>query len=189
MDEMELLRRFYADGDRKWLGILLERYTVLLFGVCMKYLKNTENAKDAVQQVFCKALAEIPRSDIKNMGGWLYTVARNECLGMLRGRKNFVAADLESREQEAALPLAELLLEDRRAAELKSAIQKLRTEQRECIVLFYFEKKNYQQIAAALQDTVKQVKSNIQNGKRNLKIILEAAYTTDLKEDRDEHTA
>ena len=50
--DQELLNRFYHDGDNKWLGQLLQRYTVLLYGVCMKYLKNEEEAKDAVQQVF-----------------------------------------------------------------------------------------------------------------------------------------
>ena len=52
----ELLNHYYKDGDSKWLGILLQRYTMLLFGVCMKYLKNEEEAKDAVQQVFEKSI-------------------------------------------------------------------------------------------------------------------------------------
>jgi hypothetical protein len=50
--DAELLQRFYADHNNEWLGILLQRYTMLLLGVCMKYLKNEEEAKDSVQQVF-----------------------------------------------------------------------------------------------------------------------------------------
>jgi RNA polymerase sigma-70 factor (ECF subfamily) len=59
ISDTELLNRFYADRDNEWLGILLQRYTMLLLGVGMKYLKNEEEAKDAVQQVFLKAISEL----------------------------------------------------------------------------------------------------------------------------------
>lgn len=185
----ELLRRFYSDRDITWLGILLERFTILLLGVCMKYLKDTEQAKDAVQQVFLKALSEIPKTEISNIGGWLYTVARNECLGMLRSRKPLAEeARLQELSQEADLPLAELLRQSRQADALQAAMEGLKPDQRRCIRLFYFEHNSYQQIAETLHYSVKQVKSHIQNGKRNLKIALEHTYPHYLKGDRHEHS-
>ncbi|HEX6914645.1 MAG TPA: sigma factor, partial [Chitinophagaceae bacterium] len=59
MTDQELLERFYTDRDNEWLGILLQRYTLLLLGVCMKYLKNEEEARDCVQQVFLKSITEL----------------------------------------------------------------------------------------------------------------------------------
>ena len=45
ISDQELLEHYYADNNQEWLGILLQRYTLLLFGVCMKYLKNFESKK------------------------------------------------------------------------------------------------------------------------------------------------
>ena len=85
MDDRELLEHFYADGNNRWLGELLDRYTLLLMGVCMKYLKDEEAAKDAVQQVFIKVLGELPKYRVEYFKSWIYTITRNQCLMQLRG--------------------------------------------------------------------------------------------------------
>jgi RNA polymerase sigma-70 factor (ECF subfamily) len=185
----ELLRRFYSSRDIAWVGILLERFTVLLFGVCMKYLRDPDQAKDAVQQVFLKALSEIPKTEINNIGGWLYTVAKNECLGVLRGRKPLVdETQLQELGQEADQPIEELLRQSRQAEALREAMEGLKSDQKDCIRLFYFERNSYQQIADVMHYSVKQVKSHIQNGKRNLRIALEDTPPHYLKGDRHEHS-
>jgi len=46
-------------------------------------------------------------------------------------------------------------------------------EQKLCVILFYLEKRSYQEIATSTQFTQMQVKSHIQNGKRNLKLLME----------------
>jgi DNA-directed RNA polymerase specialized sigma24 family protein len=56
LSDEELLAAYKASGDNHWLGHLLQRYTGLLLGVALKYLKNKTLAEDAVQQVFMKAL-------------------------------------------------------------------------------------------------------------------------------------
>ena len=78
--DQELLERFYADHDNQWLGILLERYTLLLLGVCMKYLKNEEQARDSVQQIFLKAITELQKYRVEYFKSWIYMVAKNHCL-------------------------------------------------------------------------------------------------------------
>src|SRR5215203_5126398 len=78
--DQELLEKFYADHNNEWLGVLLERYTLLLLGVCMKYLKNEDNAKDSVQQIFLKVLTEVSKHQITYFKSWLYMVAKNYCL-------------------------------------------------------------------------------------------------------------
>ena len=76
IDDSELLRQFYEDKDNKWLGILLQRYTLLLLGVCMKYLKNEEDAKDSVQQVFLKSITELHKYKVDYFKSWLYMVTK-----------------------------------------------------------------------------------------------------------------
>jgi RNA polymerase sigma factor (sigma-70 family) len=175
ISDEELLSRFRNDGNNDWLGILLERYTILLFGVCMKYLKHEEQAKDAVQQVFLKALSEVPKYKIDNIGGWLYQVARNLCLSNLRSKKEY--SDEESLQyiaQPEEVPLSLLIEKEKDIDRLKKELMGLKEEQRVCIAAFYLEKKSYHQIAELTGFSVKQVKSHIQNGKRNLKLKLES---------------
>jgi RNA polymerase sigma-70 factor (ECF subfamily) len=60
--------------------------------------------------------------------------------------------------------------------ELENCIEKLRGEQKECILLFYFENRCYNEIALSLNLDEKKVKSHLQNAKRNLKLCLEEKH-------------
>ena len=84
IEDNELLKRFYSDYNNEWLGILLPRYTLLLYGVCMKYLKNEEDAKDCVQQVFLKVINELHKYKVEYFKSWIYMIAKNHCLMKLR---------------------------------------------------------------------------------------------------------
>lgn len=172
--DQDLLNRFYTDGDNKWLGILFQRYTLLLFGVCMKYLKNEEEAKDAVQQVFEKAIKELGKYKVDYVKSWLYMVAKNYCLMQLRN-KGKLPKELNERMHATAAEESnkyELLQKDELLEQLTAAVTELIPEQRTCIELFYLQKKSYTEIADDTGYTLMQVKSYIQNGKRNLKMIL-----------------
>ncbi|HRO43868.1 MAG TPA: sigma-70 family RNA polymerase sigma factor [Flavipsychrobacter sp.] len=168
----ELLARFQQSRDNVWLGHLLQRYTILLFGVAMKYLKDKDAAEDAVQQVFYKVLTHLPEGEIQNFKGWLYVLMRNHCLQQLRER-NFKAPE-ETLEQIAAAGDAkeELLWKDYTLDQMNEALKELNEEQRQTVVMFYLQKKTYQQIVEQTGYSYMQVKSFIQNGKRNLKMIL-----------------
>lgn len=174
IDDEGLLALFRSDGNSDWLGILLERYTLLLFGVCMKYLKHEEQAKDTVQQVFLKAISEIPKYKIDNIGGWLYQVTKNTCLSILRSKKDYSSDEqLNYLAQPDEVPLSTLLENEKNIDRLKLALTTLKDDQRICVQYFYLEKKSYQQISEETGYDIKQVKSHIQNGKRNLRLKLE----------------
>ena len=96
ISDNELLHYFNEDKNNEWLGILLQRYTLLLLGVCMKYLKNEEEAKDAVQQVFLKVIAELHKYKVDYFKSWLYMVAKNHCLMQLRNKGQY-HAELDER--------------------------------------------------------------------------------------------
>lgn len=175
IDDNEILQRFYVDKNNEWLGILLERYTLLLLGVCMKYLKNEDEAKDTVQQVFLKVIHELHKYKVDYFKSWLYMVAKNQCLMILRDKGRFTA---EINEELLAAPSAQqekndYLEKDKTLNLLEAALQQLNQEQQQCITLFYLQKKSYAEITSITQFSLLQVKSYIQNGKRNLKIALE----------------
>lgn len=175
LSDNELLENYYQSKNQQWIGILLERYTLLLLGVCMKYLKNEEEAKDAVQQVFLKVLTEVSKYKIDFFKSWLYMVAKNHCLMKLRGQQGKYTQELK---EEAAIELHEtdkndLLANEKTYSLLEQSVDELNLEQKQCVTLFYLEKKSYQQITEATGFNLLQVKSYIQNGKRNLRMLLE----------------
>jgi RNA polymerase sigma factor (sigma-70 family) len=175
IDDNELLQRFYADHDNEWLGILLQRYTMLLLGVCMKYLKNEEEAKDCVQQVFLKAINELHKYKVEYFKSWIYMVAKNHCLMKLRDKGKYTA---EINEKLMATPdeadeKNTYIEKDRALNTMTEALKQLNKEQQLCVTLFYLEKKSYQEITEQTSYSLMQVKSHIQNGKRNLKILMD----------------
>jgi RNA polymerase sigma-70 factor (ECF subfamily) len=175
IEDTELLQRFYADQDNEWLGILLQRYTMLLLGVCMKYLKNEEEAKDSVQQVFLKAIGELHKYRVDYFKSWIYMVAKNHCLMKLRDKGKYISG---INEQLMATPdeitdKNNYIEKDRALTNMAAALTQLNKEQQVCVTLFYLEKKSYQEIADQTGFSLLQVKSHIQNGKRNLKLLME----------------
>lgn len=171
----ELLSRYYATTDNRWVGMLLQRYTVLLLGVGLKYLKDKERATDAVQQVFLKALVAIDDSKVQNFKGWLYILMRNHCLQLLRDKK-YLQGDEALKEHPAhpAPDVPQMYRQEQEIERMKDALAELDDGQQHCIRMFYFEKKTYQQIMDEKGYSFMQVKSYIQNGKRRLKTILSA---------------
>ncbi|MCW3089295.1 MAG: polymerase, sigma-24 subunit, subfamily [Ferruginibacter sp.] len=175
IDDHQLLRNFYADKNNEWLGILLQRYTLLLLGVCMKYLKNEEEAKDGVQQVFLKAITELHKYKVDYFKSWLYMIAKNYCLMKLRdkGKQLIEINDLVLSAPDETEDTKKHLEKDVTLTNMEKALQLLNEEQLQCITLFYLEKRSYHDIAEKTGYSLLKVKSHIQNGKRNLKIMLE----------------
>jgi RNA polymerase sigma factor (sigma-70 family) len=175
IDDHQLLQNFYADKDNEWLGILLQRYTMLLFGVCMKYLKNEEEAKDGVQQVFLKAITELHKYKVDYFKSWIYMVAKNHCLMKLRHKGKYTVEINEQSLTTASDPENKNshLQKEQALTHMEWALQQLNADQQQCLTLFYLEKKSYQEITIQTGYSLLQVKSHIQNGKRNLKIMLE----------------
>jgi RNA polymerase sigma factor (sigma-70 family) len=178
LSDRELVERYRYSFDTAYIGILFQRYAHLLFGVCMKYLGNEERAKDAVMEVFEKVISELRRHDVEEFKPWIYTVTRNHCLMGLRSEKvtnerhsnytHYLRAIVES-DEPLHLNGQRIEAEDRA---LNQAIDTLNDGQRQCVRLFYFEQMSYEEIAASTGFSLKQVKSHLQNGKRNLKLKL-----------------
>jgi RNA polymerase sigma factor (sigma-70 family) len=175
MTDQELLERYYDSRENDWLGILLQRYTLLLLGVCMKYLKEEEEARDCVQQIFVKVITELGKYRVVYFKSWIYTIARNHCLMKLRDQHGHAVelsdAMLAAWDDE---PGKNKHWEKEQWLEwMEQSLEALGKEQKVCVILFYLEKRSYQDIAIETGFTLMQVKSHIQNGKRNLKLLME----------------
>ncbi len=176
ISDQELLEQFYTDHNNKWLGILLQRYTLLLLGVSMKYLKNEEEARDSVQQVFLKVIQELHKYKVTYFKSWLYMVAKNHCLMRIREKQGKITAEINDRltaRPEEETDKQTLLQNDRALELMERSLGELNPEQQQCVTLFYLQKKSYQEVSEETGFSLLQVKSYIQNGKRNLKLLIE----------------
>jgi len=183
--DQQLLEQYYNGHDNEWLGMLLQRYTLLLLGVCMKYLKNEEEAKDAVQQLFLKVIQELPKYKVEFFKSWLYMVAKNHCLMKLRNKTGKMTVEISERIH--ATPHDEsdrntLVQNDHTLELMELSIKELNDEQQQCVTLFYLEKKSYQEVSDQTGYSMLQVKSYIQNGKRNLKNLIEKKLEQEQKQ-------
>lgn len=143
----------------------------------MKYLQDEDEAKDALMQIFEKLLVDLKKHEITQFKGWLHMVAKNHCLMQLRsdkalqGKQQELKKDFKSVvESGYELHLNSVQEKEQQLTQLEEAIKKLNEEQKLCIDLFYLKEKSYQEIVELTGFSLNSVKSNIQNGKRNIKI-------------------
>lgn len=171
----ELIQRYKESGDLIILGELFNRYMSLVYGVCLKYLKDREESRDAVMQIFEKLVTSLREHHITHFKSWLYITARNHCLMDLRARKrkSFEEISAHLMESNALSHLEEEPEMESNLSKLEHCIEQLITEQKHCIKLFYIEQKCYKEIVHLTGFDDNKVKSYIQNGKRNLKICME----------------
>ncbi|KUG05900.1 RNA polymerase sigma factor [Solirubrum puertoriconensis] len=176
--EAELLAHYRTHGDVQDLGRLYEPYLHLVYGVCLRYLHDEADAKDAVMQIFEKLVTDLRRHEVQNLSSWLHTTARNHCLMELRRRKaspEAVEISLPGVESDGVAHLLDAdddFPTEEHLQQLEVAMARLPPEQQRCLDLFYRQQQSYQEIADLTGYDLKQVKSHLQNGKRNLKLYL-----------------
>jgi len=173
-DDEALLVSYRKSGELSVLGVLFERYMPLIFGVCLKYLKDEEAAKDAVMGIFEELIIKVKQHEIKQFRSWVYVLSRNHCLMQLRSGKKMEEVSLdEVMEFTPFLHPDENCDRENALKTLERCLQKLAENQRQSVQLFYLEEKCYKEVAELTGYSLNDVKSYIQNGKRNLKICLE----------------
>lgn len=172
LSDEQLVAKYKKEPNAALVGVLYQRYTHLAIGTAMKYIKNKNDAEDAVMQVFEKLLSDLKNKDLKNFKSYLYVMVKNQCLMQLRKTKREFPSDLLNQEQEEPQTKDYEEIEQQLLA-LEAAIPQLKPEQAQCVQLFYIKKRSYQEIVEITKYDQKKVKSYIQNGKRNLKLILQ----------------
>ncbi|MCE7066082.1 RNA polymerase sigma factor [Dyadobacter sp. CY326] len=177
LSEAQQLAAYRRSGDVGALGALYQPYMEMVFAICYKYLKEEDDCKDAVMQIFEKLVVELRTHEVDNFKSWLHSVTRNFCLMQLRTQRSYanvsaLDADEEILQLAATEPEMHSLAENRFNA-LEHCMKTLTREQRISVELFYLEEKCYKEISEATGFEAGKVKSYIQNGKRNLKICMD----------------
>ena len=171
----QLLYDYKHSGDLKYLGELYARYMQLVYGVCLKYLSDAEVARDATMQIFEELVVKASKHSIENFRGWLYTLAKNHCLMKLRSSKKHVTVPFDgSFMQLSQDEHPDVRIEKESQLQLlERCIEKLKDDQQRVVTMFYLQEKCYNDIVAETSMEWNQVRSLVQNGRRNLKICME----------------
>ncbi len=176
----ELITEYKNTKNNVFVGILYKRYSHLVLGLSLKYLKDEDEAKDAVMQVFEKLLTDLLKFNIDYFKSWLYTFSKNHCLMIIRTKQSKLKKEIDMQIHADYFMETESTLHPNKEVEkeiqynlLEKAIDELSADQKKCIELFYLKEKSYNEIVELTGYSINEVKSFIQNGKRNLKIKLE----------------
>jgi RNA polymerase sigma-70 factor (ECF subfamily) len=177
LSDNDLINIFLEKNDNEIIGVFFERYSHLVLGLCLKYLKNKDEAQDAVIQIFSGLLTDLKKYKIEFFKSWLYVYSKNFCLMELRKKQSALKKELELKENvhlimDYSNP-EHLIIKEKQITLLQSAINSLNSQQKIFIELFFMENKSYTEIEKVTKFSANEVKSHIQNGKRNLKLKME----------------
>ncbi|MFM9910476.1 MAG: RNA polymerase sigma factor [Chitinophagaceae bacterium] len=188
LSDKELVQLYKESRDLTVLAELYQRYMDLLYGVCLKYLKDPETSKDAVMHIFEELVGKLQKHEVDNFKSWLHTLAKNHCLMQLRTPKNLKTTEFkdEPMQFEEDVHLNGVLTREENLNKLEECLQTLSAEQKITVELFYLQNKCYNEIAETTGIEWNKVRSFIQNGRRNLKICMEKDMAVEqLKMDRN----
>jgi len=173
--DAELLQGYRQGGDIQLLGQLYHRYMDLVYGVCLKYLKDSENAKDSTLAIFEELVGKLKKHEVTHFKSWLYQLTKNHCLMRLRSGRRFskVAVDVELVQKEEIQHPENGMEKELQFGQLDQCLEQLSPEQRQAVALFYLQGKSYREIEVIAGWDSNTVRSYIQNGRRNLKICME----------------
>lgn len=173
MSDNELISEYKKSGDKQLVGELYKRYAHLVLGMCIHYFRDKDTAKDLVLRIFEKLFDELKKREVENFRAWLTFVVRNFCISEIRKLQTQQNRELRYGQEMIADPENEEdPEEEKRIAQLGNALNELNPFQKKCIELFYLKNMSYSQIVEITGYSINEVKSYIQNGKRNLKLIL-----------------
>lgn len=172
--DQELLVLYKAGGHMNTLGELYSRYMDLVYGVCLKYMKEPEEAKDCVINIFEELVTKLKKYEVDNFKPWLYQLAKNYCLMKIRSQKSKpVNVDLDLMHFPENIHPDDVVDKERNFTIMESCIEQLPQDQKQAIQLFYLEEKCYKEISETTKTDINKIRSFIQNGRRNLKICME----------------
>jgi RNA polymerase sigma factor (sigma-70 family) len=180
--DKELMAAFKTHDDIKYLSVLYQRYMDLVFGVCLKYFKDAERSKDAVMDIFEELNTKLKLHEVDNFKGWLHVLARNYCLMQLRSPRTLKTSEWNAdfmQSAEVTHLQNEAFEKETSFKYLEACMETLPADQKQSIELFYLQKKCYNEIAVITGFEWNKVRSFIQNGKRNLKLCVEAKQADD----------
>lgn len=171
ISDEELVALYKKRLDSSIVGILFGRHYHKVYGLCLNYLKNAHDGEDATMEIFESLPTQLVQYTIQKFEPWLFFVTRSHCLKRFKKELKNRKEDIQEISEDFFVEFEEEKdhLYEQRFEALGDAIDELKENQKKCILLFFLQQKTYNDIADITGFSYKDVKTHIQNGKRNLK--------------------
>jgi RNA polymerase sigma factor (sigma-70 family) len=154
----ERLVAMVREGDASAFEALYDRYHARILAFCRHMLASREDAEDATQHTFVAAYRELLRSEREiELRPWLYAIARNRCISVLRARREATSVDAVG--EPSVEGLADVVQRRQDLRELVADLRELPDDQREALVLFELGDLSQAEIASVLDREPAQVKA------------------------------
>ena len=182
ISDNELILMAKAGNDQA-METLVSRYLSIVYGACLRYLNNTDEAEDAVQETFIKVWRNLKKIDPqKNFKAWAMEIAKNTCLDAIKRKRavplsafedeegnNYLSDSLRSTAPSPDASAEQSIL----ARALTAATDKLSPAYRKVLSLYYKDGLNFREIAETLDEPLHTVKSRHRRAIINLRLILD----------------
>ena len=176
LSDQELMRIVQA-GDFTPASEIYDRYSLRIYNFTLRFLRNSETAEDATQEVFVKMLKYANQFNGEaKLSTWLFSIAANWCRDYLRKSENKIKK--ESDAVLISLPDTSLESPDRTIEQgeierrIQNALALLTAEQREAILLSRFQGMSYAEIAQISGCSEGAVKTRVFRAMESLKKVL-----------------
>lgn len=170
----DLIARIAA-GDREAFGAFYDLHAPVLFGFCVRILRDARDAEDVLQETFVQAWRDARRFDATraSVRSWLFTIARSRALDRWRSRRSFEKRVATT--DASALAGAAAAEDPVAAADVRDfvarALSRLNENEQAVLKLAYFEGLTQEEIAARLNEPLGTVKSRTRSGLAKLRAI------------------
>jgi RNA polymerase sigma-70 factor (ECF subfamily) len=156
-------------GASEAFGTLVERYDRAVYNLCLRTLRDPEEAKDATQEAFFKAFRALRtfRPEAK-FSTWIFSIAYHACCDRLQRRKRFTGGEMPDRADVGPGPDVQAERRDE-ARELRAAIDALPEKYRAVITLYHLQGRQYDEIAEVLRLPMGTVKTHLFRAKELLR--------------------
>jgi RNA polymerase sigma-70 factor (ECF subfamily) len=156
-------------GRSECFGTLVERYDRAVYNLCLRTMRNADDARDVTQESFFKAFRALRTfKPGAKFSTWIFSIAYHACCDRLAKRRRYSDAELPDRADPAAGPAAEAE-RDEEARALRAAIDRLPEKYRTVITLYHLQGQQYEEIARVLNVPLGTVKTHLFRAKELLR--------------------
>ncbi len=163
--DIDLVRRFVEKNDSEAFDKLVARHRGWILRVCRRFLRSNDLAEDAAQEVFARCLEKLPTLESQNLAGWLKAIAVNCCLNILEKEKRWTTLDDTRERGEDSVERS--IIDSEKLERVIRCMEGLSDKQRIVFSMKYIDGRSYEEIQQLTGFTAKEVKSFLQNARRN----------------------
>ena len=173
MSDADIIKEYLRTQKSSFYSILYRKYAGKVYGKCLSILRNEDEAKDAVQDIFVKIMLNLGNFGEKSQfSTWIYSITYNFCIDLIRKRKKektLFSDDIERVPDVAEEDVPDEFMREMDIKYLKQVLEELSTGDRIILLMKYQDELSIKEIADTIDKTESAVKMKIKRAKHKAK--------------------